>query len=180
MRILVIPDIHLKPWIVKYAKELNIEQAPDATVFLGDIADDWNKQSNIGLYEKTFDAVIQYCREYKDSTWFCYGNHDISYEWNVLQSGFSSFASTTVRIKLDKLRRTLPYGHVAFIHYIDGVLFSHAGLVQSFASRNEIESESLVEITEEVNRLNKYTLWDDDSPLWVRPQGKQTENSDIV
>ena len=44
MKALVIPDVHLKPWLFDRASEiLNIKTA-DRAVCLMDIADDWNKQ----------------------------------------------------------------------------------------------------------------------------------------
>ncbi len=177
MRILVIPDIHLKPWIVDGAEEILEQHKPDATVFLGDVPDDWNQQYNIPLYERTFDRVIDYCHEHADYTWFCYGNHDISYIWKMMQSGFSGHAADTVRYKLEELKKVLPSGHIAFMHAINGCLFSHAGLTREFALANLDKNEDPEAIAKAVNSLHGGILWEEDSPIWARPQGKQTEYS---
>ena len=60
MKILVIPDVHLKPWIFSRASELIKEKAPDLAICLMDIPDDWNQQFNIDLYIQTFDAAIAF------------------------------------------------------------------------------------------------------------------------
>ncbi|MCR5323010.1 MAG: metallophosphoesterase [Lachnospiraceae bacterium] len=177
MRTLVIPDIHLKPWIVDGAEEIYQNEKPDVTVFLGDIADDWNQQYNIPLYERTFERVIEYCSEHTANTWFCYGNHDISYVWKVMQSGFSGYAIETVRNMLEELKKALPDEHIGFMHAIDGCLFSHAGLTREFALANLDKNEDPEAIAKAVNSLNGGILWEGDSPIWARPQGKQTEYS---
>ncbi len=174
MRVLVIPDIHLKPWIIDAAEEIYQQHSPDATVFLGDIPDDWGKQSDILLYESTYDRVIGYCENHPDDTWFCYGNHDISYVWQMTQSGFSVWAVETVRNKLEELKSVLPEGHMAFMHALGGCLFSHAGLVRGFAREHLSREETLEEIAATVNSLYGGDLWEGDSPIWARPQGKQT------
>ena len=40
MKVLVIPDVHLKPWMFQRASELMKEIKPDRTICLMDIADD--------------------------------------------------------------------------------------------------------------------------------------------
>ncbi len=174
MRVLVIPDIHLKPWIIDAAEEIYRQHSPDAAVFLGDIPDDWGKQYDIPLYERTYDRVIEYCEDHPDNTWFCYGNHDISYFWRMTESGFSGMAAETVRDKLKELESVLPEGHMGFMHALGGCLFSHAGLVRGFARENLGIEETLEEIAAAVNRLHGGSLWEGDSPIWARPQGKQT------
>ena len=56
-----------------------------------DIADDWNQQYNVALYEETYDEAIRFARKYPNSLW-CYGNHDLSYLWKCMETGFSSMA----------------------------------------------------------------------------------------
>ncbi len=46
MKVLVIPDVHLKPWMFQRASELMKEIKPDRAVCLMDIADDWRQQFN--------------------------------------------------------------------------------------------------------------------------------------
>ena len=55
MKILVIPDVHLKPQMFKQATALMHQGIADRAVCLMDIPDDWDKQYNVGLYEETYD-----------------------------------------------------------------------------------------------------------------------------
>lgn len=68
MKVLVIPDIHLKPWI--------------------------------------FDRAIAFAKAYPDTLW-CYGNHDVSYPWGRLESGYSPYVERTVISKLEELENAL-------------------------------------------------------------------------
>ena len=61
MKVLVIPDVHLKPWMFHRASELMKETKSDRAVCLMDIADDWRQQFNLDLYEQTYDAAIASC-----------------------------------------------------------------------------------------------------------------------
>lgn len=47
MRVLVIPDIHLKPWIFDLAEEILKEGKADRAVCLMDVPDDWDMELNI-------------------------------------------------------------------------------------------------------------------------------------
>jgi hypothetical protein len=51
MKVLVIPDIHLKPKIFRQASALMREGIAEIAVCLMDIADDFEQQYNILLYE---------------------------------------------------------------------------------------------------------------------------------
>ena len=53
MKVLVIPDVHLKPWMFQRASELMKEIKADRAVCLMDIADDWRQQFNLDLYIQT-------------------------------------------------------------------------------------------------------------------------------
>lgn len=171
MKVLVIPDIHLKPWMVKKAKELMHKESFDKAVFLGDFVDDWDEVKNIGLYNETFDATHDFLKEFPESL-ICIGNHDISYVWNKWQSGFSNYAVDTVRCRLKELKRLVPAENIAFIHRIDTVLFSHAGLCESFVQEHfeHPEAFGIDELIAEINCMRVDDLWRDNSPLWVRPQ----------
>ena len=63
MRVLVIPDVHLKPWMFRRASELMKETESDRAVCLMDIADDWQQQFNLDLYIQTYDAAIDFDRQ---------------------------------------------------------------------------------------------------------------------
>ena len=174
-KVLVIPDVHLKPWIFEAAEDELSKGAYDRVVCLGDLVDDWGQEYNLNLYEETLDTVAKFMKRHPDML-FCYGNHDLSYEWEALESGYSPAARNTVLQGLSKLRKSLPPENIAIIHKVDDVLFSHAGLSQPFVSHffpdHEGELDSLLE---RINGLGRSELWNDASPLWARPQDGRIE-----
>lgn len=172
MKILVIPDAHLKPWMFDRAKEIMDTGAAEKALCLMDIPDDWGQEYNLGLYEETFDAAIRFQKAYPDTLW-CYGNHDLSYEWLQYESGFSSMAIPVVQKKLSELRRALPdRNQLAYIHRIDDVLFVHGGLTNAFVKyyASDVEYDDADAVVEKINCLGRDEMWDDASPLWLRPQ----------
>lgn len=50
MRVLVIPDIHLKTWIFDRAEQIIKDGKADRAVCLMDIPDDWNMEFQIERY----------------------------------------------------------------------------------------------------------------------------------
>ena len=172
MKILVIPDVHLKPWMFDRASEILNSGAAKKAVCLMDIPDDWGQEYNLGLYEETFDAAIRFQKEFPETLW-CYGNHDLSYEWLQYESGFSSVAIPVVQKKLSELRRELSdRSQMAYIHRIDDVLFLHGGLTHAFVKyyANDVDYDDTDAVIEKINLLGRNEMWDDASPLWFRPQ----------
>ena len=172
MKTLIIPDIHLKPQIFADAKRIMSDESCDIAVCLGDIADDWGNQQNLELYEKTYDAAINFAKTFPETLW-CYGNHDLSYEYDEWETGFSIMAVPVVKEKLAELRKSLPDpSQIAIIHRIDNILFSHAGVIRSFvreycSTKAQRDPDAMIW---EINTLGKYFLWKDHSPIWARPQ----------
>lgn len=172
MKVLVIPDVHLKPWMFERASELMKEGKADRAVCLMDIPDDWRQEFNLDLYIKTFDAAIAFAKEHSDTLW-CYGNHDICYPWNQRESGYSKIAPWTVCEKLRVLREALPdERQLAFLHRIDNVLFCHGGLADEYVLEylpakiyNDVDA-----VIEAINGFEAGELWNDLSPIWYRPQ----------
>lgn len=172
MKVLVIPDVHLKPWMFDRAAEIIREGTVEKAVCLMDIPDDWGNEYNIGLYEDTFEAAIRFQKAFPDTLW-CYGNHDLSYEWLQYESGFSSMAIPVVNEKLSALRRELPdRSQMAYIHRIDDVLFLHGGLTHAFVKyyASDIDYDDVDAVIEVINCLGRNDMWDDASPIWLRPQ----------
>ena len=66
MKVLVIPDVHLKPWMFDRATEIMKSGVAEKAVCLMDIPDDWGQEYNLGLYEDTFDAAIRFQKAYPD------------------------------------------------------------------------------------------------------------------
>ncbi len=172
MKILVIPDVHLKPWIFSRASDLMKGKAANQAICLMDIPDDWNQQFNIDLYVQTFDAAIAFAKAFPDTLW-CYGNHDVCYPWDQRESGYSAIAQWTVCEKLRILQETLSDDRqLQYLHRIDNVLFSQGGLADEFVRRyvpprlyNNVDA-----VISAVNGLDSDVMWQDLSPIWYRPQ----------
>ena len=132
-RVLVIPDVHLKPWIFDKADKVD-KSSYDDIVVLGDLVDDWGQGNNLELYRETLDRAAAFGTEHNESIW-CYGNHDVSYPWGKLETGYSPYAERTVISKLEELMNTLPDSlQIAIIQRIDNVLFCHGGLTEDFVN----------------------------------------------
>ncbi|MCR5250105.1 MAG: metallophosphoesterase [Lachnospiraceae bacterium] len=172
MRILVIPDIHLKAWIFDRAETILKAGRADRAVCLMDIPDDWNMEFQVERYRQTFDRAIAFAGTFPDTLW-CYGNHDLSYPWGRLETGYSPYAENTVISKLEELKNGLPDpSRIDIIHRIDKVLFSHGGLSVDFLEwmNPGLLEEDIDEVLDAVNSTSQYRLWNDESPLWLRPQ----------
>ena len=177
MKVLVIPDIHLKSWIFDRAEEIMRSGKADRAVCLMDIPDDWDMELDIARYRDTFDRTIRFARENPDTLW-CYGNHDVSYPWGKLETGYSPYAERTVISKLEELTNTLPDSlQIAIIHRIDNVLFCHGGLTEDFVNclNEELIDADIDEILSIINDASPKYLWNDASPLWFRPQHRNVD-----
>ena len=176
MRVLVIPDVHLKPWIFHRASELMEETETDRAVCLMDIADDWDKEFYLDLYRETYDEAIRFVAEYPESRW-CYGNHDISYVYQMRESGYSLIAPRLVCEKLQELKAALPNPEqLAFVHKIDDCIFSHAGISEVYVRRYFpflTDYEDADKVIAQINASGSGKIWVSDepsSPIWFRPQ----------
>jgi hypothetical protein len=167
-RVLVIPDVHLKPWIFDEAEKVDKSSYEDIVV-LGDLVDDWGKGNDIDAYEETLKRAAEFGKEHGESLW-CYGNHDVSYLWDAMESGYSVQARITVIEGITKLERILE-DRYKFVHRIDNVLFSHAGVTETFVLHScGYHVKEIEDILAKINRMGKQELWRDSSPIWARPQ----------
>ena len=174
-KVFVIPDVHLKPWIFDKAEAFLSRNEYDQIVCLGDLVDDWDQEKNLVLYAETFDAVEKFVNRYPNFL-LCYGNHDVSYLWEARESGYSDYARPVVLEGLSKLEKLMPTGNIAYIHRIDNVLFSHAGLSEVFVSHFLPKlSGEIDELIEEINSFGREEMWCDASPIWIRPQNGRIE-----
>lgn len=177
MKILIIPDVHLKPEIFDRCNAIMQNSECKRAVCVGDIADDWGCQNDTGLYKKTFQKAVEFAKLYPETLW-CYGNHDLAYLWKIgNHPGFSFVAQDIVRKYLNKLDNT---GNLAMMHRIDNVVFSHAGLTREFVDSYLKEyCDNIDAMIKAVNEMNKEKLWDDTSPIWARPQ-QYYHDGDVV
>lgn len=190
-RVLVIPDVHLKLRMFGQAAAILKSGQADFAVVLGDLVDDWNQGGNIELYEKTLNRAIEFAKEFPKTLW-CYGNHDLSYIWRMQQSGYSYVAQYTCESGLKSLYAAIcrssdhnpPMG---VVQRVDNVWFSHAGVTEDYALRlvgknTHKDGTSWAEDEDTIfnftNDDNIHSLWEEDSPVWARPQdrwGRQEE-----
>lgn len=175
-KILVIPDVHLKPWMFEKADKLASEGNYDGIVILGDLIDDWAQGMNLDLYNETFDAAIAFIKKHKN-TYYCYGNHDVSYLWEFKESGYSEYARDIVVDRMQELKNELSPEKCAFIHKINNTLFSHAGLTSNFVCEHfggwlehGQSADDIEYMVEQINNMSKFDLWKPNSPIWDRPQ----------
>ena len=167
-RVLVIPDVHLKPWIFDEAEKVDKNSYEDIVV-LGDLVDDWGKGNDLDAYEETLKRAAEFGKEHGESLW-CYGNHDVSYLWDAMESGYSVQARITVIEGITKLERILE-DRYKFVHRLDNVLFSHAGVTETFVLHScGYHVKEIEDILAKINRMGKQELWRDSSPIWARPQ----------
>ena len=167
MKVLVIPDVHLKEKMFSDASTLMKNSVADKAVCLMDIADDWG--ADIAFYEEAYDVAIQFAIEFPQTLW-CYGNHDLSYLWHQYESGFNIKALYIVQRKLLDLREV---ADIRYVHRIDNVLFSHGGVSKVFVEQYvPMPSNNNVDAVLDTinNKLGVNEMWIDSSPIWLRPQ----------
>ena len=64
MRVLVIPDVHLKAWLFDKAEAILEAGKADVAVCLMDIPDDWNMEFQVDRYRETYDRAIAFAKKY--------------------------------------------------------------------------------------------------------------------
>lgn len=177
MKVLVIPDVHLKPWMFTDAESVMTRTDPDKAVCLGDLVDDFECEHNAALYTETLEEALAFEKRHPDTLW-CFGNHDLAYLWNVWVTG-TARAENVRRAALDGLRTfydSVPVGNLAFVHRIDTILFSHAGISRMFVRDHfqEADYKKTEQILSGINDMHREDMWYDDSPIWLRPQKDYT------
>lgn len=131
MKVLVIPDCHLNPWMFAQADTIMKKGIADKAVCLMDLADDFGVHDD-AQYLETYETTIAFAKEHPDTLW-CYGNHDLSYMWGKPETGYHPEKQELVCQKIEELKKALPQKHqLAYIHKIDKILFMHGGLANLF------------------------------------------------
>lgn len=170
MKVLVIPDVHLKPWIFDEAEKVMTATKANMAVILGDLVDDWDCMEQVDKYEETIKRCLAFRHNFPN-TKYCYGNHELAYLLNRECSG----NCRQLRYVVYQLVRDMvdQFGEDAkLIHKIDNVLFSHAGLTSAWYDRivahRLYDHEGLAWVSE-LNNISDF-VWMDASPVWVRAQ----------
>lgn len=166
--ILIIADVHMKPRMFDEAHKILEKGLADKAVFLGDLVDDWGEEYNVALYYRTMDKAIEFQKAHPDTVW-CMGNHDYPYwhpEFGHRESGHSKIAEIDMKELLDELYRWDMRPEI--IAQIDNCIFSHAGVNGNWVERHL--AAPLASVGEPVLEAGGEALWEEDSPLWWRPQ----------
>ena len=166
---LIISDMHLKLWMITKAEEIMEKRKLGGAVFLGDGADDFGQERNTSLYNTCFYMIMSFMSKYENS-FFCIGNHEAAYLYNKQQSGYSKYATMPMYANLLDMRRRFG-NRVAFVHRLENVIFSHAGIIMQFIEQEMPELDAERDVDEIINRINDSgsRIWTYLSPIWARP-----------
>lgn len=171
VKALVVGDIHLKPQVFDKVRTVMMRPDIDMAVFLGDLVDDWGKIQSLALYTETLEKAIEFHNDYKSTLWGM-GNHDFGYkypDYGPDEFGHSLFASMSCK---DTFKKFFDTTRPKIMHIVDNVVFSHAGVCDSWVKRHGDKSlEDLA--SDKVSGPEIY--WEEDSPIWTRPQGHVDE-----
>ena len=173
MKVLVIPDVYLKPNMFYEARKVIETGTVDQVVCLMDLADDFGKQEQLQCYKDTYDTAREFAKDFPNTLW-CWGNHDLSYIWEAKESGYSEFNAPSIKWIMERFKEEVP--NIAYIHRIDQVLFMHGGMDDFYVWETVPElydNISMDEIIEKINGLGFENLWRYGSPIWCRPQYSQ-------
>ncbi len=149
MKILAVGDIHTKQWIIDEVEKLIPKY--DRVIFVGDYADDFGKDGleSIDTWHKLY--MLQQAHE--DKVKLVLGNHDFIYinRTPTLQSGYNGVTQLSINSPAYTYLKDWLLG-LPIVLEEDGITFSHAGIAEGWAGTTEMSD-----------------LWQDNSPLWVRP-----------
>ncbi len=103
----------------------------------------------LSVYYTTFR--ILFARTYPDTLW-CYGNHDVSYPWGRLETGYSPYAERTV---LNKLEDKQVVGHtpVERIFEKDGIISTD--VFSTYRDGTQIGESAMIVIDSETGEYEK-------------------------
>lgn len=164
MKVLAVGDIHTKFWIIEAVKKLVNKY--DQIIFVGDYADDWNSGPLSTL--ETWKMLKKFQENNPDKVKLVIGNHDYIYVNNTptMATGYNTVTQVLINSPEHKdIKEWLQ--KLPLIEYIDGVMYSHAGVLEAWSERyNGLETID--------------TIWNDLSPIWVRPdQGFTFKGSQV-
>lgn len=176
MKLLVIPDVHLKPDMFDMADRIMDSNTDiDGAIQMGDLVDDWRQEFNIHLYSETMQRAIKFHKDHPNTMWVM-GNHDYGYHHprvGVRESGHSKFAEIEMSNMIKDMKKA---GAVQKILYrIDNCIFTHAGLNKDWLDSRLKKvgygkhKPSKYNIDFVVNHASTAELWQENSPIWSRP-----------
>lgn len=167
MKVLVIPDVHLQDWMFQVADRIMETYKYDQVVVLGDLVDSHIYGEDLNAYKKTMEAAAVFAKKYRDRIIWLYGNHEIAYidSQNCMCSGHNPNAKGIVTEGLKKIRDNLGFD-IMVADRVDGVLFSHAGISDTY---NVEPWRGWDNVIDKINSTEYKNLWTAQTPLWYRP-----------
>lgn len=174
MKVLVIPDVHLQDWMFQVADRIMESYKYDLVVVLGDLVDSHIYGADLDAYKKTMEAAALFAKKYRGRIIWLYGNHEIAYidERNCMCSGHNPLAVGIVNDGLKEIRDNLG-SEIMVAERVDGVLFSHAGISDTY-NVHCLETDKDYwrgwnSIVDTINSTRYKDLWTTQSPIWYRP-----------
>lgn len=152
MRILSVGDIHTKIWVID--KIVEIMDNYDHIVFCGDFVDDWSSLPTKSL--DTWHRMKRLIDDNPDKVHITIGNHDYAYIHQEIaghSSGWNPITYTMINTPENKYLKDWLLALPVVIE-LDGVTFSHAGITENWNGEFDV-----------------FSLWDNNSPIWARPEG---------
>lgn len=148
-KILVCGDLHTKYHIFEYVKSLAFKY--DKIIFLGDYVDDWNAPPEASW--NLVNSLVEWKKTEPNKVFLLWGNHDLSeYISNAFRcAGYNPRTNELVR---EVFTRNRDLFQVAYSWH--DILFTHAGLTNSFAKQigiDDLEHKSSDIIANELNKL---------------------------
>lgn len=177
MKILCMPDAHLKVELIECIDKL-LEQHPDwHCVSLGDWADDWGRTPSD--YQNFFDALLGFNNKYFGRVSLCWGNHDFGY-WIKpgSHSGYMADSKDIVRSAIAKLDNQ-DYPNILVAIGWNKTIFSHAGISADFFKQGcewwkDHLGFSFWSFLQDLENPDLHTV---NSPLWYRPSNNPHKNT---
>ncbi len=177
MRIIALGDIHGRTiWEQIIAKEKF-----DKVVFIGDYFDTFEDIS-AEQQKENFKEILAYKKANMDKVVLLFGNHDYHYLGSSTESyeGYQSWQKTDIQ---ELLHPAIDAELLQMCFVWQNMLFTHAGVTQTWCDNNLIQREF---IEESINELFKFkpnsfkftggknrSFFGDDveqTPIWVRPR----------
>lgn len=126
---MVVPDAHLRTWVIEHGVQLADKLFCDKIVLLGDYFDDWDAVDI--MYRNMIEYLKNLMKKQPGRIIPLLGNHELSY-LGYPCSGFNSTIAHEVYHFLDKDQR------FAWCYAEDGVLYSHAGFTKGWLATNKL------------------------------------------
>jgi len=177
-KIIVIGDVHGES---TWRKIVEKNMDADKIIFLGDYLDSFDKSPTEQI--TIFEEIMKLKKENKNKVVTLMGNHDFHY---LLIPGerYSGFQEIMQVAYNEMVEKYIKNGSLQMCHYEeDNLLFSHAGVTQTWLANSGYKGEyNVKDISEFINNLFKtdlskfrFTGGDNtgnnitQSPIWVRP-----------